>query len=267
MRSKVKTAVILVVALAALGIFVHGQGLPTESQLDENYHRLARLSYKITTKGTVEADEKESRRIRDYFVSTGDPGGRFLIQKLQQIIAEELDFLKGRQGDTTAIVAYAEHLRERGKTPLLKYDVCWILADAFPKLSADLQQATLKAIVSSYTPSTYFREDIGGLNHALIRTGPQAVPYLLELASHRNELARCSVSDVLNSLGQELIASGKARAENRDPPHLDCHASPEQRQSALRDWGRWWQDCGKQLTFPVIPSFFDLDGSGEERPR
>jgi len=222
-----------------------------QTELQSCYRRLEILRGKILKRGADAADRKEPRRIRYCFLFQGDSAARFLVRRLEEMNAEENRFVRDDE-DLDGLLRYGLHDQS-----LPNYHVCFILADMFPRLSPEAEKAVLRAIAASYTPSTY---GDSFLSSALLRIGQEAVPYLLELTTnHSSSSVRCRVQEMLNSIGE---AQGEAEGRispTMTPPTLDCKDSPEQRRLAAQNWSRWWDEVGRNLPFPRVPSFFDID--------
>jgi len=228
-------------------------GTTQPSDFERHFQRLESLSAEIPVKGASEARMKELQSIRDLFASKGDSAALFLIQKLSEINQDERKFLKGSE-DPVRGLSYTAYLHDHNLSAYRKFAICNILADMFPQLGAQIQDRVLKTLVESYTPSTYFREDLSAMNYAMIRIGPAAIPYWFQLTNHQNENVRCSSSDVLRSIGEEVSAPMKPK-----PPQLDCHAAEGLRRSLIAKWREWWDKVGHEGPFPKAPSFFESD--------
>lgn len=231
-------------------------------ELETAFDRLEKLAVQALHKGTNLAEYQERERLRDFFVSMGDEAGRFLVKKLERMVAEERKFI-GDSADPNRGTEYITYLIGQKKSPLLKYDICWILADLFPHLSSSLQGPVLKAIESAYTPSSH--GELGGLDAALLRIGPRAVPSLLRLAAHKSRSVRCSVSETLNGVASDLLQAAKDPSQRPAPP-LDCESGAGH-QTQILAWEKWWMETGEKLPFPQYPSFFDLYKSFQDRLR
>jgi hypothetical protein len=221
------------------------------------FERLQKLTFPDITHGVSDANKRELRSIRDYFVQSGDPGARFLIGKLRAMNEDERKFLHGSDQFDIRVTEYTQLRMKQGQSNLLKYSIGFILADMFGHTSSDTQTAILRELVSSYTPSTYPDH---ALDYSLDRIGRPAVPYLIILADHNFQAVRCGGMDALRSLGEEA-----KKVSLPDAPKLDCKAPVEQRHIALNDWKAWWEKYGDKFPFPTLPSFFDLDVDGGRR--
>jgi len=245
-------------ALAAFSLLALLWGGPCaeEKELESQYRLLETLVFSKLRTGYKRKDIEELRRIRDFFISKGDAGGQFLVGKLELMNADEMRFLNGSDDPYRGIEYWVDVL-DQGKTASVKYNLCFILADMFPQLSSGVQEAVLKAIAASYTPSAYGREDMQFLHYSLTRAGPRSVPYFLELATRRSEHVRCGVGMVLDSIAEEALSGLPASTK---PPRLEplCRAADEERGKALAAWKEWWEQEGHKGAFPKLPSFFDL---------
>jgi hypothetical protein len=152
---------------------------------------------------------------------------------------------------------------EQNKDGLAKYDVCLILADIFPTVTTATQSNILNTLQESYMPSNYGRDDMQFLHYAMWRIGQKALPSLLTLAtSHPAELVRCGVSSGLESTIEQIQKDNPQLKPF--PPALDCRAAEQQRGEAAAAWKIWWTRHERDVSFPVLPSIFDLP---HEKPK
>jgi hypothetical protein len=215
------------------------------SDLDHRYKQLERFEEQALVRGTNEHTARRLKETRDFFLSQGDEGARFLIAKVEQLNEEERRVTKGDEFSAD----WAIYLFEHGRSPIIRGTVCLILADLYSSVSADAQAAILKTLVRAFTPSErYFHSN--PIEWALARLGPAAVPGYLELADHSNQTMRCHFADVLNKL--------VLKAASSQAPPLTCEASKADRKRAISEWQQWWQEHGDEVPFPEVPSFFDI---------
>jgi len=231
---------------------------PSREDIAEEYRRFELLLSKTLREGSTQSSFAAMEKSKNIFVDYKDPAAWFLIAKLEEMNADELRFIGG-SADPMKGFEYVGHLVGQGKSNILKYMVCHILADAYPQLSPEVRLASLRAISASFTPSTYGREDLSALKHALYRIGRDGMPILLEKANHRDEWLRCGVCDDLNDLAKDLSAG------TSPPPTLDCKGPASKRESNSKIWMNWWNDHGSKQPFPKSPSFFELHKSFLER--
>lgn len=221
------------------------------------YGELQSLVFAYTTRGTTEKINDRLRVIRNEFISGGDPSADFLILQLVELNREETRFLGGRQ-DHSAGLEYMMHQLEEGKSPGVKNEICWMLADMFPKLSNDRQSKVLTAIVASFTPSTYGPGEMSPLFFSLLRIGPRSVTSLLALAKkHPFEAVRCESAETLNDVGREW-KKDPATVELGGPPEINCKLPESERLRQIENWNKFWELRGNSLPFQKVPSFFDL---------
>jgi hypothetical protein len=230
-------------------------GTRSDVDLETKYHQLEIICAQIPKLGANKARNEELSKTRDFFAARGNEAAMFLVHKLQKIVSEERQFL-GDSEDRSKVGDYLIYLYDQGQSNLRKYVICNILADMFPQLGDDVQLAILKAITSAYTPSSYGREDMSALHYAMLRIGPKAVPYLLELANHRYVGVRCSISDGLQSMAGDSADSAKSL-----PVRIDCRASEEERLAQIRAWRKWWEESGRPMGKTHLSSFFEMDSS------
>jgi hypothetical protein len=218
------------------------------------YKKLQELDQQTLHHGGNAATWRELRAIRDYFVKSGDPGALFLVEKLKAMNEAERKYLRGSEQLDIRVTQYMMLMEKQG-TPLnIKYSIGFILADMFPHTSVETQTTILKTIVTSYTPSTYGREDRQFLDFALDRIGRPAVPYLIQVAGHNFPTVRCGAMGSLSDLAEDAKKAGLP-----DAPKLDCEATPKQREATLSEWKAWWEKYSDKFPYPELPSFFDLN--------
>jgi hypothetical protein len=242
-------SLILLLGLVPSELFASAQ----EQDFSNKYQQLQNLTFPDLKHDANDADKREERAIRDYFVKSGDVGARFLIGKLRDMNEDERKFLHGSEQFDIRVTRYMQLRLQQGQSNLLKYAIGFILADAFGRTNAETQTAILKEIVSSYTPSTYGKEDRQFLDFALVRIGRPGVPYLLQVAGHNFPTVRCGAMGSLASLADDAKKAGLP-----DAPKLDCDAATKQREAALSEWKVWWEKYGDKFPFPELPGFFDL---------
>jgi len=228
-----------------------GTSESNQRKIAEEYRAFEQQLSKTLREGATLKSHISMEKSRDFFADRKDAGARFLIAKLDEMNADELRFIAG-SADPAKGFEYVSHLVGQGKSNISKFMVCHILADAYPQLSAEVRLASLRAISASFTPSTYGREDLSALKHALYRTGRDGIPILLEKTNHRDEWLRCGVCDDLNDLAKNLSAG------NSPPPTLDCKEPAGKRESNTKIWMNWWNATGSRAPFREVPSFFDL---------
>lgn len=227
----------------------------TGDDLELHFAKMQKLSFKILKSGSSGSDLRDMRDLRDFFVSAGDVGARFLVQKLEKENSDEMAFMKSQGWDESKTDLTVQWIDKRTGPP--KYDLCFILADMFERVSPDAQAEILSALRNSYTPSTFFSEDIQFLNHALARVGRSAIPVWLNLANQETEFVRCSISSLLRDLAERL--SGREGGKDAVPsaPVIPCTGPVEQRRKASAAWQEWWESYGKFRRFPEIESIYD----------
>jgi hypothetical protein len=262
-RLKVRAMALSISLLIFVGVFP-SKFFASAQELDfaKKYERLQRLEFPDLKRGANDADNREERAIRDFFVESGDAGARFLVGKLRGMNEDERKFLGGSDQLDIRVTQYMQSRMKQGQSNKLKYAIGFILADAFPHTNSDTQTAILKELVASYTPSTYGKEDRQFLDFALDRIGRPGVPSLIQVAGHNFPTVRCGAMASLTSLAEDAKRAGLP-----DAPKLDCNAAPRQRETALNEWNAWWKKYGDGFPFPTLPSFFDLtvDGGQESR--
>jgi hypothetical protein len=256
--SLIVRAIVLIIPLILFfgvwpsNLFVSAQPYDFEGE----YEQLQKLELKMLGSGANTATWRELRTIRNYFFQAGDPGAKFLVEKLRAINEDERKFLHGSEEFDVHVAQYMMLMKEQGRSALTKYDLGYILADMFGRTSRDTRTAILNELVASYTPSTY--GDHGALDFDLDRIGRPAVPYLIVVANHNFQSVRCGGMEALSDLGK--IAK---KASLPDAPKLDCRASADQRGIALNEWKVWWEKYGDKFPFPEFPSFFDWTKDGD----
>jgi hypothetical protein len=256
MLTKLGSSLLVLLGLS-VAVFSRAQ-TPRSEDLEAHFEKLQSLRLKILKSGSNPSDMRDMRNLRNFFASQGDIGARFLLEKLGKANSEEMAFMKSNAWDESKMDIAAQWIAERKGPP--KYDLCLILADMFDKVSPDVQEAILAALQHSYTPSTFFTEDIQFLNLALSRVGPPAVPVWLALANHQTEFVRCNISGLLTSLGTQLSGSAGGKVPIPDAPVIPCTGSVEQRRKALSSWQQWWETQGRLRRFPKTESLYDWAG-------
>jgi hypothetical protein len=255
MISLTRGAIGLVLPLLLLpGMFPSSLALAAqERDFPGEYQKLETLEFPSLKRGDVDAHRREERAIRDYFIKSGDAGARFLVGKLKEMNDDERQYLHGSEQFDIRVTQYMQLRMERGESNLLKYSIGFILADMFPHTTAETQTMILRELASSYTPSTYGREDRQFLDFALNQIGRPGVPYFIQVAGHNFPTVRCGAMASLTGLAETA-----KKASLPDAPKLDCNAPAEQRQVALNEWKAWWEKNGGKVRFPRLPSFFDI---------
>lgn len=207
--------------------------------VDQAYERLENLRAEIT-----EDRNATLRPLRDFFASQGDAAARVVIARLQDLNSTERKDLPD-PNDLKRAMDYILRLEEEGKNVFLRYDLANILADSYPNLSREFQQKSLETIADSFTPTALERTGTSALIHALQRIGPASIPYLLELAAHKNETVRYRAASALMAV----------RSKNAQSPKVDCNATTKT--SAVAAWNKWWNRNQASIIFPAVPSVFD----------
>lgn len=187
------------------------------ANLPATYENLAALNQKLLHHGLSPKDKEELVGIRDTFVRSGAAGINFMISRLQEMNAEEMNFLQGSQSQVRILDFGTKHPGHN----LLKYDICFILAESYGASSPQDRAKILDVLQQSYTPATHFDEAQTQLDWALFLIGKDSVPLLLNFAVHPNRAVRCAAQDLLN-----IYSKGHSSA-----PVLNCQASS---QRALR---------------------------------
>lgn len=263
-RWQVKHIILLIVSdierkLLCSVVLLFAVGLPVSASsnadaLDADFQKLTALRIQVLHGGASESDLVAFRAVRDSFVRHGDAAAEFLIGKLREMNNEEATYEKDLN-DVEGGLRYLGDQVDHHKGGLAKYDICFILADAFPKVSSQTQSDILNALQQSYRPSNYGRDDMQFLHYAMWRIGKRAVPVLLRLSvEHPASLVRCGVSSGLNSALEQIETKNPQLKEL--PPTLDCTARSYRQ--AVEHWKRWWERYGRDVVFEPLPSFYDM---------
>ena len=159
---------------------------------------------------------KREKEIQQEYLNRGSEGIMFLLNKLSAINEREKSFIHGPD-DVDGGLQFLASEAEAGRTLLVRYAVCYILSDMYPKASAIQRKEIVHGIVGSFLPSTQGREDIETMDGALFRMGKDGLKGFLELASSQSEFNRCHASLILMGLGKaarlKLTARRRYRAE------------------------------------------------------
>jgi hypothetical protein len=249
------------IAIVLLTCSANVWALSSSDKFETEFQTLKGLRIESLNMGTDNTAFARVRASYQAFIGGGDTAAEFLIAKLRQMNAEEAKYEKDLN-DTGGGLKYLADQVIQNKDGVAKYDICFILAEIFPRASSPTQTEILAVLRQSYMPSSYGRDDMQFLHYSMWRIGAKAVPSLLDLAAtHPSEFVRCGVSSGLNSMVEQN------RTENSHlrslPARLDCKAPQERRLRDIGDWSAWWANHEKDATVPAIPYILDARA---ERP-
>jgi hypothetical protein len=193
---------------------------------------------------TVLAHHKREREIEHEYLNRDAEATTFLLSKLSAINKREETFIHGPD-DFEGGVQFMMSEIEAGRTLLVRYAICYILADMYSKASASQRKEIIQGIVDSFLPSTQGREDIETMDGALFRLGKDGVKGFLKLAGSQSQTNRCQVSEVLNELG----ASGA--------PKINCKTGVANRTESINAFRDWWTVNASKVQWPDFPGYFD----------
>lgn len=223
----------------ASNLFARASG--DQPSLSQAYSELERLSGQAVSTGVKDEDTSRLRAIRDTFVSANDKGAHFLLHKLHSINEEQA----GRSS------------RIPPSMPL-KYLICQILADQYPRLSAELQQQIRSEYGKSYNAAEHYKEAIQQLNWAVLRTGRDGIKLLLEMTQSKPSFVECRLVAELNALSKEIASRSPVGAIRKgDFPFISCTGSKRSRAIAIKKWNKSLEKPG--IVIPVFPSPFDAE--------
>lgn len=230
-----------------------------ERELQELYVKLETVSTIRMERGSSKKTLNRLRRIRGRFLSTGDAGARFLVKRLNDMTATELGLYREELTVREAQSVFITFMIDKPSFAATRQDVLFVLTDMYPQAAPNTQSDIVKAIESAFTPSFFFREDIGDLYHALLSIGAPAVPTLLELADNSHKIIRWGAADALNYYRDKAAeADSNAEEGHQSPPHIDYQASLDERRVQLTGWKQWWDETGALVQYPEFPSFLDI---------
>ena len=192
---------------------------------------------------------KREKEIEQEFLNRGAEATTFLLNKLSAINKREASFIQGPD-DVEGGLKFLASETEAGRTLLVRYAICYILADIYPNASTSQREEIVQEIVDSFLPSTHGREDVETMDGALFRLGRDGVKGFLLLANSQSEFNRCQASEVLNKLG----ASGA--------PRIDCKAGVASRIQSIKAFRDWWKLNASTVQWPTFPGYFDSPRPG-----
>lgn len=210
---------------------------------NENYLKLEKLAEQGLVKGWDSRLKAQSRELRDYFVKNVTVCVPVLADRLEEISRQETEH-KSDKPKPEDLATLRKQIAREGP---LKYTLAIILAESYSHTDTTGKARILEVLDSMYTPSSYYREDLQGLNWALLIVGRDAIPVMFKLADHQRDVVRCSLQDTLNSVSEEI---------SKTAPKLDCKLPRESQEQRLDAWWQWWTGEGGKGTFPTFPDPF-----------
>jgi hypothetical protein len=176
-RIRLKFLAVCLLAVPSLGGSCLARSEPAPSSLALAFAELQKLEYARATPVNHETALDNLNRekvIERKFSDHGAEGITFLLEKLSEINASEKALIHGPDDVDEALQFQVSELAA-GRTVLVRYAICYMLADAYPLADATERAAILRAIVNSYLPSTHGKDDAETMDGSLFRLGRDGI--------------------------------------------------------------------------------------------
>jgi hypothetical protein len=192
----------------------------------------------------VRMKERE-QEIEHEFSDRGSEGISFLLGKLSEMNRREAAAVSGPD-DTEGALEFQVSEGIAGRSPLLRYALCFMLSDLYSQAETVQRASILKAIAESYQPSTHLKDDLAGVELPVYRLGKDGVEVFIILANSPSEFNRCHSASTLRELA-------------KGAPAIDCKSDASTRTQAIDAFRKWWNVNYSAVQWPSnVPGYFDL---------
>lgn len=197
-----------------------------------------RLSLALEPEAYIKNNQHELE-IKHAFERLGNTAIDYLGKELDHLNRAELDRMKSPDDIEGAF---------NGGKPtesLMRYAICYILADMYGSTDPRRKDLILQRIVKSFVPTTDGNDDRGTLSGSLVRIGKDGIRGFLMLAQSERQTNRCYAVRVLHDV-------------DKNAPPMSCNAKRTIRQRQIAAYEAWWKTHGAEVKWPDVPSYFDL---------